>query len=796
MRRLTRAIIVSAVAGAAAGMTHAEEGAGPGEEAAAAKAEAPGWHIEAVAEGGYGPVIALDSHDRPHIVYEWGRGVKYVYWTGSSWVTIAGPVPKTEGRYFIISFALDRDDRPHIILHMIRSAGQGEIAYGRWTGSEWLTETVDAADPGRDYWFFNFVLDRQDCPHIAYLSVGEAFRFTEPTDVKYARRADAGWDVETVVASEDELRAPTLAVDSRGRAYIVYFYDTGGGEYALPESGLVCARWTGNAWDIQTVDGGTHGGALRQCTAVAIDDQDCPHVAYSYGNLLKRDLKYARWTGREWELRTVDADARVGDSLTRTLDEIAISLDNAGRPHVAYYDGLRGDLKYAHETGERWEVETVDAEEDAGFAPFIAVGPDGYAHILYRTSTRKAGGWGGALKYARRSGEGWATLTVDGEGGDGSLAVDSRSRPRIAYTYYGPSAQIRYATWAGGEMKSEPRAEREAAIDKSAEVIGIRWEPAASLLDPAEPWRPVISINPWYALSKDVYAEPPAAGEGPASLVPVPGEIDEAAPVEVIAGRSVWTDLSDVNVREGYDTWLKFKQAETEGWHCGFHVRPDFITPYATPYEDGNRPIPVAVVRFGLPYSAVREGPALEFPPVKEAVQEYGYGEWEFGPEVPAGSCYEVVARCGDWFSAGSWSSGWVPADAPGLERYYLTCIWPYPFPEFYNEDSWFAFYLPFEGDVERLIYCAAPVDDRSYLPYEDPVVTVTTAGGAFDATPRSLGGYDYFGGLHEYFEAVLAEAVKREDVESITFAAGRGDERMKVVFDPREAWAEYDAQR
>ena len=68
------------------------------------------------------------------------------------------------------------------------------------------------------------------------------------------------------------------------------------------------------------------------------DSNNNPHISY-YENP-NEDLKYAKWTGTDWQIEVVDSDGEVG---TYT----SIALDSNDLPHIIYYDETDGNLKLA-----------------------------------------------------------------------------------------------------------------------------------------------------------------------------------------------------------------------------------------------------------------------------------------------------------------------------------------------------------------------------------------------------------------------------------------------------------------
>lgn len=253
--------------------------------------------------------------------------------------------------------------------------------------------------------------------------------------LKYAARDGDAWDIQTVDSDGYVGWETSLALDADGHPHISY-YDGDNGY--LKYAGWDGAPETGGDWRIDIVDS---DGDVGWDTSLAVDADGNPHISYYDGD--NGDLKYARWDsgGGEWLIQTVDSEGYVGwDS--------SLALDSAGRPHISYSD-LIGDLKYARWTGDAWRIDTVDSTGYVGEYSSLALDAAGNAHISYYDDTN------GALEYALWTGSMWLIQTVDSAGSVGwftSLALDAAGRPRISYGDWLGDAfyHLKYAQWDGG----------------------------------------------------------------------------------------------------------------------------------------------------------------------------------------------------------------------------------------------------------------------------------------------------------------------------------------------------------
>jgi hypothetical protein len=282
---------------------------------------------------------------------------------------------------------------------------------------------------GRVGFYPSLALNPNGYPHISYCNVENSGSWTS-IDLKYARWTGSEWAIETV----DDMgwtdvgwgeMDTSLALDTHGYPHISYT------DHAYQN--LKYARWTGSEWAIETIDSDDDTGFYP---SLALDSNDYPHISYydmDYGN-----LKYARWIGDQWNINTIDSGGIVGAFTS-------LALDSSDNPHISYYDSDGQDLKYAQWSGTYWSINLVDSGGTVGLYTSLALDSSDSPHISYYDYDTKD------LKYARWSGTQWSYAIVDSNGIVGkytSLALDSSDSPHISY-FDDTNDALKYAQWRG-----------------------------------------------------------------------------------------------------------------------------------------------------------------------------------------------------------------------------------------------------------------------------------------------------------------------------------------------------------
>ena len=165
-------------------------------------------------------------------------------------------------------------------------------------------------------------------------------------------------------------------------------------------------------------------GSMGESSSMKVDHLGHPHVAYY--DAVHGNLKYAFHNGTNWVVTTADNSADdVGEFC-------AIALDSLDRPHIAYYDGAHQRLMYTAKLGATWTREVVNASFDCGWHPSIATDRAGRVWISSydrgvgnpRIDVRApAGGWTGE----------YIDTTFTLSGFYTSIATDRGSVPHVAY---------------------------------------------------------------------------------------------------------------------------------------------------------------------------------------------------------------------------------------------------------------------------------------------------------------------------------------------------------------------------
>lgn len=167
-------------------------------------------------------------------------------------------------------------------------------------------------------------------------------------------------------------------------------------------------------WHTEVIDEGHYyPGSL------GLDDYGRPHVAYF--DTVNRDLRYATRTAAGWVVRGIG-----GRGDTGYYPSLAINTHGGpGSPCVAYFDNTMRTLRYAWIEDGEWTRSTVAPGHV--FSISLAVTSTGYPRIAYIAAN-------GDLKYAWKNSGSWHTTTVDsGDYEHVALALDSGNNPHISY---------------------------------------------------------------------------------------------------------------------------------------------------------------------------------------------------------------------------------------------------------------------------------------------------------------------------------------------------------------------------
>ncbi len=326
------------------------------------------WITETVdTDGGWGPSVALDQHQKPHIAYQCAPGTCYAVTSDTQWVT--STVDSYGGE---TSLVLDTSGYPHI------SFGNGILKYADFNGTSWTVTTIEGYTGnglGRNS---ALALDVAGHPHITYY--GPQPQSSVPTYFRHAYYDGSQWFTQTVAGIAYGNGAGVsygLLIDSEGHLHTLY-----------DGTGVTYAYLDGSTWHTQTIASG-FGGSL------ALASDGSPHasfISYPSDSSDWYHLKYASYTGSGW---TVQEVTRI---MTQTVMNIlspsgfvkpgatSLKFDSLGVPHIAFYNDTydAGFLRYAYLEGSTWVVETVDTQGVPGWARLsLALDPSGYPRIAY-----------------------------------------------------------------------------------------------------------------------------------------------------------------------------------------------------------------------------------------------------------------------------------------------------------------------------------------------------------------------------------------------------------------------------
>jgi len=350
---------------------------------------------------------------------------------------------QTNGTLGVLSLALDANDDPHITYYkyfMNDYHNPLNLTLASWNGSAWETQTLESGqESGLES---SLALDSLNNPHICYV-------YSTPSGfyLKYTSWTGSEWNNQTVdssLAGPFGLEPCSIAIDSDDNPHIVYSaYDSDLGIT------LKYARWSGSNWSIQTIDSEAFSIRGFYGTSISVGSNNYPRVIYGESAVIdgavtnSSVVRYAEWNGQNWSIQTVYPNV---DSFGN------LALDSNGYPHFTYL--VEASLRYASWDGSTWNTQIVDSNTSISDSSFVALDSHGNPHVSYYEGPEIGSDTGGSLMYAYWNSSAWNTETVTKNEimrGAGLIVLDSSDTPHLCYSniyFSGPYSycDIKYAT--------------------------------------------------------------------------------------------------------------------------------------------------------------------------------------------------------------------------------------------------------------------------------------------------------------------------------------------------------------
>jgi len=283
--------------------------------------------------------------------------------------------------------------------HFKTSTSVGQVRFAQRKESGWSLETVATIDENIFGSRVDLVADHEGKPHLFMTLKDESPRFLgwggeRQSETYWLRKKGRRWKKELVTkleASDTEVVSRiAAAIDHQGRPHLVYALDNR--SESQPILALVYAVWGGSTWKTNTLLRGEKmawlwSGYVRAAADLVLDEAGSPHVVYFDGNTGK--LIYARQENGAWVRETIDV------AHPPTFHSLALNLDDPERPKVLFVDELDSQLVVAERADGKWmrqplalpiveNMDWIDRFHGLGWAqgqPFVLIGQEVYGVV-------------------------------------------------------------------------------------------------------------------------------------------------------------------------------------------------------------------------------------------------------------------------------------------------------------------------------------------------------------------------------------------------------------------------------
>ena len=297
-------------------------------------------------------------------------------------------------------------------LHISYADNSGALKYGfRPAGStRWFNMVLDKQ---LGTFTTRLTLDPQNNPYICYT----------PGIIKYARWNGQQWQIQQIAKETGQSGYTcSIAIAKDGTPHLTWYQLTNqAGSYLHIRYAVLKEK----AWLIRTLDFDRETGKWN---SMVMDDHDDPVLIYSAW--VEGELRFAHWNGKQWDFTTVDSPTRShGEETLGPGNSLILGPD--GKAHISFYS--KKALKYAHEVGDGWKIETVDQVAWLGgwaeFRSSIVLDKQGLPHICYEDN--------GTLKHAYWNGKQWHIQVLARSGAEifrySSMAIDKDNNLYVAF---------------------------------------------------------------------------------------------------------------------------------------------------------------------------------------------------------------------------------------------------------------------------------------------------------------------------------------------------------------------------
>ena len=339
------------------------------------------------------------------------KSIRFEANNGSDWHLYA---VESGGFDYYSSLCLDSENLPHLVGSKWNDY---YLTYANWHKKDWVIDDY-ACGFGEKY-TVSMALDDNNIPHIAFCT-----RFEGMYILKYSTLVDDEWVLQLVDCGAEGFGLDnSIAIDAMNRIHIAYATD-------YESADIKYAFYDGNEWTTETVYAGESEEFVAFESDIAVDSNNCPHIAYKTYDKTDWDttLCYAKKNGNSWEKEIVDDSNKAGYYLS-------IDVDKSNNPHISYVERSDGTdyvkIKYAYKENNNWNIENLMTGKNQDGMTSIKVDSNDNPHIAI---CKQVDQYESELIYMKKNGASWESEVVySGKPKYPCLQLDEDNNPHIGF---------------------------------------------------------------------------------------------------------------------------------------------------------------------------------------------------------------------------------------------------------------------------------------------------------------------------------------------------------------------------